>query len=96
MVLRVASFTSLTQGNAISVSWLYVGANELFDIYVRQDGKRVSENLCAGQTDGSCKATGPVASATVTMPVELENSGDYKLLVRAPPTPPPPSAMHQS
>ena len=44
----------------------------------------MSDNLCAGEADGSCKSTGPVASATVTMPVELENSGDYRLLVRPP------------
>lgn len=75
-------FTSLNQGGEVSVSWLYVGANQLFDIYVRQNGKRVSDNLCAGQSEGSCKSTGPVASATVTLPVELENSGDYRLLVR--------------
>lgn len=87
--LFLTSYTSLNQGGELSVSWLYVGANQLFDIYIRQDGKRVSDNLCAGEADGSCKATGPVASATVTMPVELENSGDYRLLVSPPPPPNP-------
>lgn len=48
----------------------------------------MSDNLCAGEADGSCKSTGPVASATVTVPVELENSGDYRLLVRPPPNTP--------
>lgn len=59
-----------------------MGANELFDIYVRQNGRRVSSNLCGDEADGSCRSASPVASAEVTMPVELEDSGDYRLLVR--------------
>lgn len=74
-------FTSLDAGAEVSVSWLYVGENDLFDIYLRQDGKRLSDNLCADEADGSCKITNPAASATVTLPVEIENSADYRLLV---------------
>ncbi|CAM9746129.1 unnamed protein product, partial [Hapterophycus canaliculatus] len=74
-------FTSLNAGGEVSVSWLYVGDNDLFDIYLRKDGKRMSSNLCADKADGSCKITSPVASASVTLPVEIENSEDYRLLV---------------
>lgn len=74
-------FTSLSRGDTVSVSWLYVGANDLFDIYLRQNGERVSDNLCAGETDGSCRSTSPVASATVTLPTGIESSADYRLLV---------------
>lgn len=76
------SYTSLSAGGSVSVSWLYVGENDLFDIYLRQNGVRVSDNLCAGEADGSCKITSPEGAATVTLPSEIENSGDYRLLVR--------------
>ncbi|CAM9601668.1 unnamed protein product [Pylaiella littoralis] len=74
-------YTSLSAGGSVSVSWLYVGENDMFDIYLRQNGVRVSDNLCAGEADGSCKITSPEGAATVTLPSEIENSGDYRLLV---------------
>ncbi|CAM9760076.1 unnamed protein product [Scytosiphon promiscuus] len=74
-------YTSLNAGGDVSVSWLYVGDNDLFDIYLRQDGERKSENLCAGEADGSCKISSPSASATITLPAEIENAADYRLLV---------------
>lgn len=61
-----------------------MGDNQLFDIYVRQgDGDlsvRVSENLCAGESSGSCLGSN-VGSATVTIPAELADGSDYTLLV---------------
>ncbi|CAN0497763.1 unnamed protein product [Ectocarpus sp. 12 AP-2014] len=74
-------YTTLNAGGEVSVSWLYVGENTEFDIYLRQDGERVSSNLCADQEGGSCTATIPVASATITLPDEIENAADYRLLV---------------
>lgn len=81
LVRRSVSFDA---GEDISIEWLYVGNNQLFDIYVRQgDGdssKRVSENLCAGEAQGSCTASN-VGQATVTLPAELTDGADYTLLV---------------
>lgn len=74
----------MNAGDEIEVEWLYVGNNELFDIYLRQgDGDlsvRVSENLCIGEPDGSCVASN-IGSAVVTLPAELEDGADYSLLV---------------
>lgn len=72
--------TSLTVGSEVSVEWLYVGINTLFDIYLRQDGERVSENLCSSQPSGACTSTN-AGSATVTLPTEITNGADYRLLV---------------
>ena len=66
----------------MDVSWLYVGNNELFDIYLRRDGQRVSENLCGSESDGSCRTANP-HSATVTLPSEIPDATDYTILVRA-------------
>eukprot|EP00904_Undaria_pinnatifida_P012917 jgi/Undpi1/8756/HiC_scaffold_25.g11218.m1 len=73
-------FTSLTTGSNIPVEWLYVGENTEFDIYLRKDGDRVSENLCSDQTSGACTSSN-AGSATVTLPTEIENGADYRLLV---------------
>lgn len=78
------STQAFNAGDEIEVEWLYVGNNELFDIYVRQGegdlSLRVSENLCAGEPGGSCAASN-IGSVLVTLPAELEDGADYSLLV---------------
>ncbi|CAN0398519.1 unnamed protein product, partial [Laminaria digitata] len=73
-------FTSLTVGSDVPVKWLYVGDNSEFDIYLRQDGQRVSENLCSSKSSGACTSSN-AGSATVTLPTEIEIGADYRLLV---------------
>lgn len=74
------SDTSFSAGEELSVNWFYVGDNSKFDIYLRQDDRRVSDNLCAGKTGGSC-TTSNAGEATVTIPAEVEDGADYRLLV---------------
>lgn len=81
---RLLRLTSFKPGDDVEVKWLYVGDNNLFDIYVRQgDGynsRRVSDNLCGSESDGSCRGSS-VGQAVVTLPQDLGAADDYVLLV---------------
>ncbi|CAM9537804.1 unnamed protein product [Discosporangium mesarthrocarpum] len=71
--------TEIEAGTYVSVSWLYVGQNKLFDVYIRQEQRRVSENLCVGLSpEDSCVFDGnPVQ---LHIPASLP-AGTYSLLV---------------